>query len=315
MKFKSHLIKNILNNEGNVIENTIRSIHPSEKVVIAQGYGANAQVPRRFLAYAVPVLRLASQMSEKTAVEFYFATHGVYRANGEYYNESLSLMRNELSWFVNKFYPKLNDRVSILEDIPLSDKVKDLITVLFPLARKVIDVNSSIKQFVLNRGGDNALLYMLEHLLYMRDPILVDGKVNTELLVPQMAIDSRHVIMIGGPAEKVFWKFRQEMLNVCGSHTEWKSYQFFTQIGDPPTYHVHSGEPVMDGSSLDNELFSSLRRIPSEFSKQKNLIRDYSVLLQEFAGVETFKLHNEVDPLILKQGEEVFNRYSSLGAY
>ena len=110
MKFRSDLIKNILNNQESCIENVIRPISHFERVVIAQGYGASSQVPRRFLAYAVPVLRLASQMSEMTTVEFYFATRGVQRANGIYYDESLSKMRKELSWLVNICYPRLNNR-------------------------------------------------------------------------------------------------------------------------------------------------------------------------------------------------------------
>jgi hypothetical protein len=185
-----------------------------------------------------------------------------------------------------------------------------VIDLLFKPAQMVLENNSQIKQFISNRGGDNALRYMLEHLLYMRDPILVNGNQNIELLVPQMAIDCKHVIMIGGPAEKVFHQFRREILKLCGSHNEWVSHQFFTSVGDPPTYHVHLGEPIIDGSSLPNDLFQDLKMIPSEFGKQKNLIRDYTVLLQELARVEKFQLPHEVDPLLLKQGVEVLNRFA-----
>lgn len=244
MKLRSDYITNILNNQGGCIENTIRSIHPSERIVIAQGYGVASQVPRRFLAYAVPVLRLASQLSEMTTVEFYFATHGVFRANGVFYAESLLRMRNELSWFVRTYYPQLLSRVRILEDAPLSAETKQVLDVLFISAKRVAENNLQIKQFVLNRGGENAIRYMLEHLLYMRDPIMVEDKPNKKLLVPEMTTDQNHVIMVGGPAEKVFWQFRQAMLNECGSHTQWESHQFFTPIGDPPTYHAYSEEPI-----------------------------------------------------------------------
>mgnify|MGYP001576600709 CR=1 FL=1 len=312
MKFRADLIKNILHNQESCIENAIRPINPFERVVIAQGYGASLQVPRRFLAYAVPVLRLASQMSEMTTVEFYFATHGVQRANGIYHKESLSKMQKELSWLVNIYYPRLSNRVRILEDVPLSSDANKVIDALFVSAKKVAETNPQIKQFVSNRGGENAIRYMLEHLIYMRDPIMVDGQPNTELLVPEMATDCNHVIMVGGPAEKIFWHFRQEMLKECGSHTKWKSHQFFTSIGDPPTYHPHEGEPLMDGVYFNHNLFKWLEKLQSEFGKQNNLIRDYSVLLQEFAKVQVFKLPHEIDPGILHTGEEILHRYSYL---
>ncbi|OGI94339.1 hypothetical protein A3A03_03310 [Candidatus Nomurabacteria bacterium RIFCSPLOWO2_01_FULL_40_18] len=312
MKFRSDLIKNILNNQESCIENVIRPISHFERVVIAQGYGASSQVPRRFLAYAVPVLRLASQMSEMTTVEFYFATRGVQRANGIYYDESLSKMRKELSWLVNIYYPRLNNRVRILEDAPLSSSSQKVIDALFHPAKKVMEKCAQIHQFAANRGGDSALRYMLEHLLYMRDPIMVDGQPNKELLVPEMTTDYKHLIMVGGPAEKIFWHFRQEMLKECGSHSLWKSYQFFTSVGDPPTYHPHEGEPLMDGIYFNHNLFKWLEKLPSEFGKQKNLIRDYSVLLQEFAKVQVFKLPHEVSPDILHVGEEILHRYSYL---
>ena len=311
MKFKSDLIKNILCNENSVIENTIRSIEPNEKVVLAQGYGAAEYVPRRFLAYVIPLLRLASQLSSNTTIELYFATQGVYRANGKYYEKSLSIMRQELFWFINEYYPNLANRVKILEDVPLSENTLCMINSLFPFAKKVRETYPQIKQFILNRGGDNALRYMLEHLLYMRDPICLNGIPNTKLLVPGMSTIFDHIIMVGGPAEKIFWQFRQAIQKECGTHSLWKSHQFFTQIGDPPTYHVHKGEPVIDGTSLDYNLLRWLKQLPSEYGKQKNLVRDYSVLLQEFARVDMFKLPHEIDPIVLKNGDEVFKRYSA----
>lgn len=312
MKFRTDLITNILNNQNSFVENTIRSIHSSERVVIAQGYGASSQVPRRFLAYAVPVLRLASQLSEMTTVEFYFATHGVHRANGIFHTESLSRMRDELSWFIETYYPRLLNRVQVMEDAPLSSETKNVIDVLFVSAKKVVESAPQIRQFVSSRGGDNALRYMLEHLLYMRDPIIIGDKPNTELLVPAMSTNHDHVIMVGGPSEKVFWQFRQAMLKECGRHTKWKSHQFFTPIGDPPTYHMYAGEPVLNGNGFEGNLFTWLKNLPGEFGKQKNLIRDYSVLLQEFARVEIFKLSQEVDSTVLNKGEEVLtSRYSS----
>jgi len=304
MKFKDELITNVLSNNGNSIGNTIRSLSPTEKMVIAQGYGVSAQVPTRFLAYAVPVLRLASQFPQTTTIEFYFATHGVFRANGNHYFESGETMRVLLTAYITTFYPQLSSQVRILEDAPLKNDAREAINLLFEYAKIVVANNPQISQFITKRGGDSALMYMLEHILYMRDPILVNGRPNQILLVPEMSTNNKHVIMIGGPAEKIFYQLRQGVLELSGSHAQWKSYQFFTPLGDPPTYHTQVGEPVI-GDTLPGhvrELLDYLYQLKNDWGKQKNLVRDYVTLLQDCAGVEKFLLPHEVTTDTLERG-------------
>jgi hypothetical protein len=53
-------------------------------------------------------------------------------------------------------------------------------------------------------------------------------------------------IMIGGPAEKIFYRFRKKLESILGVHQQWRSHQFFTKVGNPPTYHVQPGEPFWE---------------------------------------------------------------------
>jgi hypothetical protein len=213
-------------------------------------------------------------------------------------------MRKLLKAYVRSYYPQLVSRVRILEDAPLGQDAEEVISLLFEHAQTVALKNLQISQFIAKRGGDSALRYMLEHVLYMRDPVLLNGKSNQALLVPDMTTDTDHVIMIGGPAEKIFWQLRQGILELCGSHSEWKSHQFFTALGDPPTYHMQVGEPIIGDKLLGpvRELLGSIYQIKSEFGKQKNLVRDYTTLLQDFAQVEKFLLPHELDTNTLERG-------------
>lgn len=81
MKFDSSKIAGLFVNEKDVVGNTIRGIEVRERIVVAQGFGVDEEVPLRFLAYVVPVLHLARQLPKSASVEFYFALEGVLRAN------------------------------------------------------------------------------------------------------------------------------------------------------------------------------------------------------------------------------------------
>ena len=306
MKFRSELISNILNNESDMIGKTLGSIGKDEKVIIAQGYGVDEKIPLRFLAYAVPVLRLASQMSKATQVEFYFAGNGVSRANGTDYSSNVAYMIKLLNAYVDLNYPDLKGQVKILNDsVDENTMVEESIEVLMPYATNLADTHAPFASFVAKRGGQNAIRYMVEHLFYMRDPIMLPNQNDAPILVPGMSQEHNHLIMVGGPSEKIFWKFRKEMVSHFGSHARWNSHQFFTPVGDPPAYHYFEGEPFINGHALPasiDELLSELKEIPNDFGKAKNVIRDYGVLLQDFSLVEKFKSANEVELPVLENG-------------
>ena len=305
MKFRSELIYQILNNENNCVENTVRAMRPDQRIVIAQGYGAHAKIPVRFLSYAVPTLRLAAQMPNTAQVELYIAAKGSARANEAYYQSNMYAMAWLLQRYVEVCHQNIAKQVRILGDTgTVSDCAEKLVDDLMETAMSVANTDTQLGDFVIKRGGERSLRYMVEHLLYMRDPVITEIESLRLLMVPGMAVDFDHLIMVGGPSEKIFWRLRQEILKRYGSHTKWQSHQFFTPVGDPPPYHWYEGEPVL-GDVLPEkvcDLFSRLTRLPGEMGKQKNLVRDYAVLLQDLAGVETFQLPTKADVAVLEKG-------------
>ena len=305
MKFRSELIHQILNNESNCVENTIRAIRPEKRIVIAQGYGAHAKIPIRFLSYAVPTLRLAAQMPQTAQVELYIAAKGSARANEAYYQSNMYTMAWLLQRYVDVHHPNIAKQVRILGDTGnITECAEKLIDNLMETAIGVADSDAQLGDFIAKRGGKRSLRYMVEHLLYMRDPVKTEIECIRLLMVPGMAVDFDHLIMVGGPSEKIFWRLRQEILKRYGSHAKWQSHQFFTPIGDPPPYHWYKGEPTL-GDVLPekvNDLFYLLTALPGEMGKQKNLVRDYLVLFQDLAGVEKFQLPSKVDMVVIEKG-------------
>jgi hypothetical protein len=302
MKFDSALIKNIIQNPEDYIGNFVRGIQQrsSDQVCLAQGYGLDLQIPIRSLAYAVPIMRLAHQLGAR--VDLYIAYEGVVRAKGEgdYWYPACTL-NTVLTKYVTEFYPGVN--ANVLVDRKLTQRAQNLISYLMSYAWTVYQADPSIQNFVDKRGGESALRYMIEHLLYMRDPTpFLDEE---SLLVPGTSLKHKYVLMVGGPAEKVFYNFRKQILDLTGRHDKWSAFQLFTPVGDPPTYHRFQKEPVFFGGELPDtaaELLEFLRVQPDDFGKRKNVLRDWQILLQEFAGVEKFLLPHEVKPETLDEG-------------
>ncbi len=213
-----------------------------------------------------------------------------------------------LQRYVDEYYTQHAKQVRILGDTGQVPKAAEqFIEHLFTNAAvPIFKQDEQINTFANKRGGDSALRYMVEHLLYMRDPIMTSIEANKLLMVPRMCTDFDHLIMVGGPSEKIFYKFRQEVLRRHGSHSKWQSHQFFTPIGDPPPYHWQQGEPIIGDTMPETYggLFTKLRTLPGEDGKQKNLLRDYAILLQDLAGVSDFKLPGKVKPEIFEKGYE-----------
>lgn len=311
MKFKSHLIRQLLDNQASHVENIIRAIQPDKQIVIAQGYGAHAKIPIRFLSYAIPTLRLAAQLPKTARIELYIAAKGSARANQAYYEQNLDTMALLLRNYVNEYHIQLASQVNVLGDAEIPSNAEALVNELMETAIVVAHEDSQLSDFIAKRSGERSLRYMVEHLLYMRDPIKTETSVDELLIVPGMSVEYEHLIMVGGPSEKIFWRLRQELLKRYGSHTKWQSHQFFTPIGDPPPYHWYPGEPVLGDTLPENvdALFSQLLCLPGDKGKQKNIVRDYSLLLQDLAGVEIFQPTSKVSVLVLEKGYQALKRF------
>ncbi len=314
LKFRSELIAGLFDNRGDVISKTVRTYpvdNSSRNVIlnVVQGYGVAESVPLRVLAYVVPVLRLAGQLpGRSTMIRLYTATGGVLRANpGLDWTkifQSSRIIRVLLKQYIVAFHPKLVRQkwtmecgmwleIADEENVEETPEVSRAVELLMPYAREIMSGDATISQFCRNRGGEQALRYMVEHVLYMRDPIQFSfGEFEGRPLPGffQHGRSSGDVIMVGGPAEKIFYRMRQGLLERIGTHNHWRSHQFFTRIGDPPTYHPQQGEPY---ANVETERFLSLdlqALLAKARSAGRGPLRDWIALLQDAACVERFTI-------------------------
>ncbi len=312
MKFRSDLIANLFLNQGDVIGQLIRSTGSETNITVAQGYGVAERIPLRLLSYLVPTLRIASQLPPQTKIELYVAQHGVMRANPHYDSEKIKasavMIAKLLHEYVQRFHPNLAGRVTVLQDEPLTREALMAIDGMLPSAMEIVALDSTIKAFVEKRGGEAAIRYMTEHVLYMRDPFMYSGQL-LPVLVPGMSDPSGgRMIMVGGPAEKVFHRFRQQLASRISAHTHWESSQFFTPVGELPTYHPQPGEPVLGEVQLNTLTLDTI--FDRSTQERSSPLKDWRILLQDVAGVEKFQNpQSEVDVRILKHGLENLLRW------
>lgn len=277
-------------NPGDHIGKTIRSIKVTERIDLTQGYGVSSKVPLRFLAYALPLFSLAKQLRNVRLI-FYFALEGVKRANGlengegEMLSENVALMQKLLGRYISTFHPEMKEKTFILTDAPLDQRAKACVQGFLDQGRNIAASIPSIRRFIERRAGEASLHYMIEHSLYMRDPLLFEGDL-LPLLVPDMDYNTDHIIMVGGGAEKVFWEFRKALQASCNGHSYWQSHQFFSTVGDHPPYHYQEGEPcIKDELPPTIEGFTALLEgIPDNFGRQRAIRKDYVLLLQDTGG-------------------------------
>ena len=315
MKFCSTRINGLFSNDKDCVGKTIRAIHHTERIVVAQGFGVKEEgIPLRFLAYIVPVLHLLKLLPHSATGEFYVAHHGVIRANGFDISRTtphVSVIKDAVTQYSAIIHPEEGKRIRFLEDrsiendLSTQNLIASLVTTVEPLCRQ----EEKIWKFIETRDGAASLNYMVEHALYMRDPLR--GVNKSHWLVSKMASDMQHVIMVGcSPSEKIFHSMRQLLCKVVGIHSQWRSHQFFTPIGGkPPTYHPQPGEPLWtDRQNLPEdveELFrTAYRNVSSERGERKEIIRDLLTLLLNAGQTSSFiEVKPSVARKIVESGE------------
>ena len=297
MKFRSDKITGLLHNPGDCVGNILRQMDPNKRVVVSQGFGVpeNGEFPLRFLAYIIPVLHLLLQLPKTAVVEWYFATQGIIRAQGNspWWHtgnlcDSVLRMSNVIRNYVRQVHSDIASRVNVFHDriVYPNSPTEILIQELLRVAEKV--ASEKVRAFAQKRGGKNALRYMVEHMLYMRDD-------NTFLgLVPDMIERSQFdfLIMVGGPAERIFYELRQNILREMGKEQE-GNFQFFTPVGDPPTYHQQDGEPLWNADRLEPHVQKVLEKTHDETTPgmgvRQAVLRDILVLLNDAGGSKDFR--------------------------
>lgn len=315
MKFEGKKNCGLLSNNGDVAVKIIRSIHHSQKVVLAQGFGVqDKDMPVRILAYIVPVLNILKQMPATATAEFYLAVEGVLRANRELdrnkvWNNAL-ITKDLIRSYVANIHPQLIGQIKILLDRSI-DENSLLNRVIMSLTNQSYEVyrdDQVIRNFADKRGGYHALRYMVEHMFYMRDPIAIDGgNFKDFFLVPEMNDSMDHVIMIGWPAEKIFYRFRQKLLSLLDTHSEWYAHQMFTTVGDTPTYHAQKGEPLWQelpaiSEDVNEMIYGTYHKVTNEYGINKSIINDLLILLADAAGhVDFSQIANQQKNILKKE--------------
>jgi len=264
----------------------------NERAIVGQGVGLQrGEIPLRFLSYVVPTLKLLGVLPTSVSAEIYFATHGVARANApealpEYLRQS-ELMRKLIRCYVDEVHKDVAGRVRILEDreIDESDPTAQLISDLCKRHGDALRSDTAIRNFLEKRGEESALRYLVEHALYMRDPL--QPKPIVHGLVPGMSCTPDRVVMIGGESERIFFKARQIILaSVDQSSREWKSHHVFCVIGDKrPTYHMETGEPPwsdLKSFSTAAEIIELVsKNVTVDFGRRSSVMLDLLVLFAD----------------------------------
>ncbi|MBT3817635.1 MAG: hypothetical protein HOE80_02325 [Candidatus Magasanikbacteria bacterium] len=298
MRFRSDAIAGLLVNTSDIVGKTIRSIPIDEKVTLSVGCGVkDSGIPLRFLAYIIPALHLLKQLTQQTKLEVYLALEGVLRVNGmdeAKTRANANKMARLVIEYVKTFHPKVAGQVDVLFDrkIEFGSKLDQQIDGLTTELSRLTSSVEPIQKFVEARNGAQSLRYMAEHTLYMRDPLCCLLPLEDNLLVPMASTGMVHVIMVGGPAEKVFHKARTALMGQLPTHDRWKSNQFFTQIGSPPSYHPQDGESLYGDELPSNvaDLFDSiLKNVSTNRGVQKGVMRDMLVLLIDSGAGNTFQ--------------------------
>ena len=324
MKFRSDKITGLFHNEGDVVGATLRAMDSATKIVVSEGFGVPQSgncFPLRFLAYIIPVLHILRQLPPSAIVEFYFATQGVIRANGNspWWHmgnlcDSVMRMANVIHNYVKEVHPAVASRVRVLHDrvVYSGSPTEQLIEKLLEVADRV--ATDRVRAFAEKRGGKRALRYMVEHMLYMRDDYRSPAGLFLGL-VPDMIERSEFdtLIMVGGPSERIFYELRQSLQLELGDdkpHAQ-QNNQFFTPIGDPPTYHLQDGEPTWEmnrpdlrfdgqpGQSLETmkveKLFeTTFDKVRPDMGVRRAVMHDLLVLLNDAGGSNDFRWCRQV---------------------
>jgi len=307
LRFDSSKISGLFLNERDIVGETFRGLALDARVVLATGYGVReGRMPVRVLSYAVPLLRLLPQLPAQMTGELYVALNGVIRANSPSANPSIlaenaSTAIKLVSAYAQRFHPSVANRVRVLCDAPLLDnselkRWRDDVTA--GAVREILATDEALRSFVMKRGGERPLTYFVEHAIYMRDPLT--AAFRTQNLVPEARSDFDTVIMVGGPAEKLFFRFREALRARLNAPPIWDSKQIFTPIGDPPAYHLQDGEPQLTerADSLPSSAIEMLREVSQRVDQMfaRNIMRDLILLCIDASGFDTFprfgpKLH------------------------
>lgn len=251
-------------------------------ILFCTGLGINQspQLPVRFFAYLLPLL-VAVNTFPNSKGQFYIADQAAVRLgyDSKIVEHNTVTLQNVIPLFINYFYPHLNQRIFItteisLEEAEIKEKRQELIE---QFIKEITETkHPAIHRFAHKKStaGDikPALQYMVEHTLFMRDPITPDSRLFLVKNPDNFSFET--LMMIGGPSEKIFYTVRKILLyKYHTTHFPFKTIQLFTDVGRIPPYYTRFNEPVITEEITEEVAQVFLSTIHAE------LLTDYKILL------------------------------------
>lgn len=281
--------------------NDFKKLKKQEKYVFSSWIWINPElgVPVRYLSYLLPIIESLNQY-KNSVWQIYFADKTAIDLGikSEIVTENLKQYKELASWFVEEFYPK-DKWKKILTDEKVIDKEK-IITqenLIKEMIKIIVSENDSQINNFAEKRWKKALEYMVKHSLYMRDNVSKDE--DLFLIDNPEWFENEKVVMIWWPAEKIFYKVRQILVNNLGK-PNW-NLQLFTDIWRLPPYYSKFMENVFWEKIKQNSFV--------EFSENinKELLYDYLMLIiscsssQDYSIIKRRKKFNEDDFELLEE--------------
>lgn len=212
---------------------------------VCTGLGVADSVPWRVAAYALPALQLAGQAGLPNA-EFYTALQYAIALNPQLSAERASQSVTLTQAYIKAVGAQLKiDTTPVwLEERDVFEPGRFLLAAL--LANKLSqEADDQILRFADTRDGDDSLLYMAAHALYMWDPLSIEPN---RFLVNRQQIPEK-LVMVGGPAERIFRKARLVLLSQYPTDPTRQTAQAYSEIGRIPPYYPAPLDPVIGGEN------------------------------------------------------------------
>jgi len=244
---------------------------------ICTGFGVAEKLPVRVAAYALPVLQMGEQQPQ-ARTEFYIAVafaQKLNQSNPEQVRTNIVLIKEYIS-LLRAAVGVTGEPVWLEERDPFeAHRQIQIKTLAAALKEKASD---RIKRFADARNGDESLEYIAAHALYMWDTHDIDP----DLFITHREQPPESLLVIGGPAEKLFSEARQILTGTFPQTTSRRAAQGFTEIGRRPPYYPVEGELVFNGEK-PKITFDLIKALPDA-----DVLRDTLYLVVSLSEIVAF---------------------------
>ena len=277
-------------------------------ILFSTGVGINQveETPVRLATYLLPMIAFL-QKHKNSLGQLYFADQAAIKLgqNSEIVKRNTDAIERFINAFLIEFFEDVKDDFVIShEKNDKNPERQNLLNELISILKQSGDtsiLNFANKRINGSKSIDTPLGYIAEHSLFMRDPItenddlfLIDNPKQIDLLV-----------MIGGPAEKLFCKARNIICEAREKiEKDFERKQVITDIGRRPPYYRFANEPILEENLSEECVQTFLKGL------NKELVKDYIFLLaslskeKDFTIIKRRKKLNQGDLEILQNGYE-----------